>query len=282
MAEILAMSRSSLRRLLFRPRFWVSLLLALGCVLIVFFKVPPYLAERGYQVQAAEPFLILLPSFFPQILLLISFLLLVGDIPFLYPGMEITAIRSSRRKWLAAQVFVAMGAAVLWLLFLLACTLLVFWGHINFQNQWGVFLKALARSPGAMESVGMGLADAPTTHLFEGTTPYVRFGWLFLFQLLLLWSIALWSLAFNLWTRRSYGCMITVSFWVLRRVVNELALTTQKDFTRLSPMSLMDINQKPLDTAWIVYIVLFFVLQICILGLLSAIRLQREDLSKAG
>lgn len=47
-------------------------------------------------------------------------------------------------------------------------------------------------------------------------------------------------------------------------------------------MSLMDINQKPLDTAWIVYIVLFFVLQICILGLLSAIRLQREDLSKAG
>lgn len=282
MAEIIAMSRSSLRRLLFRPRFWVSLLLALGCVLIVFFKVPPYLTEREYQVQAAEPFLILLPSFFPQILLLISFLLLVGDIPFLYPGMEITAIRSSRRKWLAAQVFAAMGAAVLWLLFLLACTLLVFWGHINFQNQWSVFLKALARSPGAIESVGIGLADAPTTYLFEGTTPYVRFGWLFLFQLLLLWSIALWSLAFNLWTRRSYGCMITVSFWVLRRIVKELALTTQKDYTRLSPMSLMDLNQKPLDPLWIVYIVLFFVLQICMLGILSAIRLQREDLSKAG
>ena len=136
MAEILAMSRSSLRRLLFRPRFWVSLLLALGCVLIVFFKVPPYLSERGYQLQAAEPFLILLPSFFPQILLLISFLLLVGDVPFLYPGMEITAIRSSRQKWLAAQILAAMAAAVLWLLFLLACTVLVFSGHISFQNEW--------------------------------------------------------------------------------------------------------------------------------------------------
>ena len=112
MAEILAMSRSSLRRLLFRPRFWVSLLLALGCVLIVFFKVPPYLSERGYQLQAAEPFLILFPSFFPQILLLISFLLLVGDVPFLYPGMEITAIRSSRQKWLAAQILALSDGAL--------------------------------------------------------------------------------------------------------------------------------------------------------------------------
>ena len=146
MAEILAMSRSSLRRLLFRPRFWVSLLLALGCVLIVFFKVPPYLSERGYQLQAAEPFLILLPSFFPQILLLISFLLLVGDVPFLYPGMEITVIRSSRQRWLAAQILAAMAAAVLWLLFLLTCTVLVFLGHISFPNEWSIFLKALARS----------------------------------------------------------------------------------------------------------------------------------------
>lgn len=282
MAEILAMSRSSLRRLLFRPRFWVSLLLALGCVLIVFFKAPPWLSERGYQIQASEPFLILLPSFFPQILLLISFLLLVGDVPFLYPGMEITAIRSSRQKWLAGQILAATAAAVLWLLFLLTCTVLVFSGHISFQNEWSVFLKALARSPGAMESVGMGLADAPTTHLFEGASPYARFGWMFLFQLLLFWTVTLWALAFNLWTRRSYGCMITVSFWVLRRIVEELALTTQKDFSRLSPLSLIDLNQKPLNNAWIVYIVLYFLVQICILGILSVVRLQREDLSKAG
>ena len=282
MAEILAMSRSSLRRLLFRPRFWVSLLLALGCVLIVFFKAPPWLSERGDQIQASEPFLILLPSFFPQILLLISFLLLVGDVPFLYPGMEITAIRSSRQKWLAGQILAAMAAAVLWLLFLLACTVLVFLGHISFQNEWSIFLKALARSPGAMESVGMGLADAPTTHLFEGTSPYARFGWMFLFQLLLLWSMVLWSLAFNLWTRRSYGCMITVSFWVLRRVVKELAMTTQKDYSFLSPMSLVDLNQKTLTQERTVYIVLFFLLQIFVLWILSALRIRREDLSKAG
>lgn len=76
--------------------------------------------------------------------------------------------------------------------------------------------------------------------------------------------------------------MITVSFWVLRRVVKELAMTTQKDYSFLSPMSLVDLNQKTLTQERIIYIALFFLLQIAVLWILSAMRIKREDLSKAG
>ena len=281
MAEIFAMSRASLRRLLLRPRFFVSLVLALGCVLIAYTQSLPYLSARGYQLQAVEPFLLLAPSRSPQILLLISFLLLVGDIPFLYPGLEVTAIRSSKSKWLAAQILAALGAAVLWLLLVLFFTLLIFVGHLSLKNEWSLLVKGLARSQiNATESIGMWTVDTPGVELIAKSTPYVRFAEELLFQLLLFCSVSLWALAFNLWTRRSYGCMLTVAFWVLRLGVFELELRFQRDMTVISPFSLMDLSKGRLTLARAAYVVLFFLVQICVLWLLSSLRLRRADLAK--
>ena len=279
MAEILAMSCGSLRRLILRPRFFVSLVLAFGCVWLTYSDVPPYLAARGYQLQAAEPFLLLLPSVSTQILLLISFLLLVGDVPFLYPGLETTAMRSSKRKWLAAQLLAALGAALLWLLLVLVFTLLPFGKHLSLKNEWSVLLKSVARTGVDPMSLGMRLIDGPGSALFARSTPYLRLAEAFLLQALLLWSLTLWSLAFNLWTRRSYGCMLTVGFWVLRLNVTELELRYQRDMTVISPFDLVDLCKQRLTLARAGFIVLFFLLQICVLWLLSALRLRRTDLT---
>ncbi len=280
MTEIFSMSRASLRRLLLRPRCFVSLVLALGCVLIAFTQALPYLAERGYQLQAVEPFLLLTPSRSPQIIFLISFLLLAGDVPFLYPGLETTAIRSSKSRWLAAQVLAALGAALLWLLLVFLFTLPVFAGRLTFKNEWSLFLKGATRSGFMMESFGMYLVDGTGTQLFADSTPYVRFAEELLVQLLLFGSVTLWSLAFNLWTRRSYGCMLTVGFWVLRLAVSELELRFQRDMTVISPFSLVDLSHMPLTLSRGVYIAAFFLAQICVLWLLSALRLRRTDLAK--
>lgn len=280
MTEIFAMSRASLRRLLLRPRFFVSLVLALGCVLIAFTQSLPYLAERGYELQAVEPFLLLTSSRSPQMLLLISFLLLAGDVPFLYPGLETTAIRSSKSSWLAAQVLAALEAALLWLLLVFLFTLPVFAGRLSFKNEWSLFLKGATRSGGMMESYGMYLIDKPGSQLFANSTPYVRFAEELLFQLLLFGAVTLWSLAFNLWTRRSYGCMLVVAFWVLRLAVSELELRFQRDMTVISPFSLVDLSHMPLTLSRAVYIAAFFLAQISVLWLLSALRLHRTDLAK--
>ncbi|MBQ3704652.1 MAG: hypothetical protein II885_18215 [Oscillospiraceae bacterium] len=278
MAEIFVMSRGSLRRLLIRPRFWVSLLLALGCVLIVFSQIPAYLSAHEYKIQIVEPFMILLPGRFPQIIFLISFLLLVGDIPFLFAGLETTVIRSSRKKWFAAQILSALGAAVLWLLFVLFCTILLFGRQISIHNQWSAFLKAVARVPNAAYNVKMGLLN-PTVNLFMEATPYRRFVWTFLFQLFLFWTISLWSLMFNVWTRRSYGCILTVGFWVIRRVVADLEFYLKLDLSLISPLSLVDFCEHRLTAARAIYILLFFVVQICVLWSLSALKLRQMDLS---
>lgn len=282
MAEILAMSRGSLRRLLLRPRFFVSLLLALGYVLVAFFRVPAYLAEHGYQIQAVEPFLLLIPSFGNQIFFLISFLLLVGDVPFLYPGLEATALRSTRRKWLAAQLLAALGAALLWLLLVAGLTLPVFVKHLSLKNEWSFFMKGIARSPNAWLTPGLELIGDVSVELLAHSTPYARFAETLLFHALLFSSLTLWSLAFNLWTRRSYGCFLTVGFWVLRRSVYELELVFQRDMTVISPFSLVDLGEVRLTLARAAYIVLFFLAQIVVLWLVSAVRLRRTDLARPG
>ena len=283
MAEILALSRSSLRKLLIRPRFWVSLLTALGCVWIAYFKAPAYLIQHGYRIQAAEPFLLLNSGRTIQMILLISFLLLVGDVPFLYPGLELTALRSSRRKWLAGQVLAALGAAALWLLFVLACTVLVFFRCVSFRNQWSLFLKVLARSSSwqAAYSAGMWLVS-PRAELIVGASPYGSLGWMLLFQFLLFSAMTLWSLTLNLWTKRSYGCMLTVGFCVFRRFVLNARMLLKKDLSPFSPMSLVNLCEHRLTPERTVYIVFFFLMQICVLWVLSAGKLKRTDLSKSG
>ena len=92
--------------------------------------------------------------------------------------------------------------------------------------------------------------------------------------------MTLWSLAFNLWTRRSYGCMLTVAFWTLDRAVFELELRFQRDMTVISPFSLVDLSHMPLTLSRAVYIAAFFLAQISVLWLLSALRLRRTDLAK--
>ena len=73
---------------------------------------------------------------------------------------------------------------------------------------------------------------------------------------------------------------VTVAFWVLDRAVFELELRFQRDMTVISPFGLMDLSHMPLTLARGVYIVLFFLVQVCVLWLLSNLRLRRTDLAK--
>ena len=50
--------------------------------------------------------------------------------------------------------------------------------------------------------------------------------------------------------------------------------------TVISPFSLVDLSQRRLTLARGVYIAAFFLAQICVLWLLSALRLRRTDLAK--
>lgn len=283
MAELFALTKISLRRLLSRARFFVALALSAACVLLCYQKLPSFLARQGMTLQAFEPFIMLFCAHWPQLFLLLSFLLLAGDIPFYHDGMEYVVSRSGRQRWLLAQSCAALVLILIWLAWILVCTLFVFRGLVRLSGDWSTFLKLLARNnlnTAQLVQMGFDFQISPATNMVSAAGPWGMLGLTMLFQLLLFGSIGFWCMALNLWTRRSYGCALTVAFWVFRFAL-DLQGAELYALTRFSPLSLTDYHTAPLTPARIAYVALFFLLQIVLLGYSSARQIRRADLTKA-
>lgn len=280
MAELGALIKISLRRLLGRARFFVAFLLSAICVLICYYKLPLFLDEHGMTIHAVEPFVMLFSAHWPQLFLLLSFLLLVGDVPFYHEGMEFVVSRSGKQKWLLAQGCSVLILTLIWLLWILACTLAVFGRFLSFSSEWSVFFKLLARNnlnAVRLMEIGFEFGVHPSANIIGAAGPYGMLGLTFLFQLLLFASLGVWCMALNMWTKRSYGCALTVAFWVFRFGLDlEPGLYM---LTRFSPFSLTDYHIAPLTSARIIYVILFFLLQIVLLLILSLRRIRQIDLT---
>lgn len=279
MAELLVLTKLTLRRQIVRARFFVALLLSAACVVLCFRKVPLVLAEQGMRIHGAEPFLMLFSGHFPQLFLLLSFLLLAGDVPFCHDGMEFVVTRSGRRKWLLAQGCAVLTLTLLWMAWTLLCSLAVFRGLLDFSGKWSTFTKLIARNLGQLriESFGFELGVHPSANMIGTAGPYGMLGLSFLLELLLFGAIGVWCMALNLWTRRSYGCALTVSFWLFRFGLE--IIPGLYPLNRFSPLSLADVHTAPLTGARITWVLGFFLLQIVPLLLLSLRRVRQIDLT---
>lgn len=280
MAELLVLTKLSLRRQLVRTRFFVALLVTAACVVLCFHKVPLFLTEQGMRIQAAEPFLMLFSDCFPQLFLLLSFLLLAGDVPFCHDGMEYVVTRSGKRKWLLAQLCALLGMTLIWLLWTLLCSIVVFRGFVDFSGKWSTFTKLIARNLGQLriDTFGFELGVHPSANMIGTAGPYGMLALSFLLELLLFADVGAWCMALNLWTRRSYGCALTVSFWLLRFGL-QLNLSLYS-LNRFSPLSLADVHTAPMTGARIAWVLGFFLAQIVPLLVLSLRRVRMIDLTK--
>ena len=280
MAEFFALTGISLRRLLFRARFFVALGLTAACVLYCYSQVPPFLAEQGMQIQAAEPFLMFFSSRITQLFLLLSFLLLAGDAPFCHDGMEYVVTRSGKRRWLLAQCVSMLVLTLIWLIWILLCTLAVFRRCLDFSGQWSLFTKLVGRNMGQfrLDSFGFQWQVHPSANLLSAAGPYGMLALDLLLDLLLFGSVGIWCAALNLWTRRSYGCAFTVVLWVLRFGLD--LMPGLYALERFSPLSLIDLHAAPMTAARIAWILCFFLGQMLPLLVLCLRRIRRIDLTK--
>lgn len=282
MDEIRVMTGISLRRLLGRVRFLVGLLLVPICVWMCYAKVPPLLAEKGMSLQAAEPFILLFCPHWTQLFLLLSLLLLLGDVPYLHEGMETVAVRTSKGKWLLSQTFASLGLIALWMVWIQICTLAVFRGYLHFENRWSTLTKLLARTlnQGSPTKVGFELGVYPNVTLITGQTPYGMLWKTALLNFVLFAMLVIWSMMLNLLTKRSYGSLLVVALWAFRFGIQRMA--PLYDLAIISPMSLTELRSDSLTTARMAYILLFYALHIVLLWILSRKRMKRLDMTKLG
>ena len=283
MAELLTMTRICLRRLIGRARFFTAFALTAVCVLLCFRKLPLYLDGHRMELQVAEPFIMFFSSLETQLFLLLTFLLLAGDLPLRQNGMEYVVTRSTRRRWLLAQSCAVPLLTLLWLCWIFLCTLVVFRGYLNCSGQYSRFLKLLARNnlnSVRLSELGFEMGVYPSTNLLGTNGPWIRLGLTVLLELLLFGSVGLWCMGLNLWTKRSYGCALTVLFWVFRFSLDlEPSLYP---LSRFSPLSLTDLHTAELTPERLGWILLFFLAQICPLLFLSFRQIRRTDLTKIG
>lgn len=279
MGELFALIRSSLRRLFGKPRFYVALIITACSLAFIFRNVPGFLQENALHIQVFEPFILTTSNRLSQLLLVLSFLLLLGDVPFFHEGMEIVFLRTNKHRWLAAQILTVGAITLLWLIYIALFLTLFFVPRISFANEWSVYLKTAARLWYGSNVVGLSGVGAAMRLLLSGS-PYVLFAVCLLYGFLLFFFCGMWAVMLNLLSKRSYGSVLVVTFCALRFALYNLFSVPALEM--VSPMNLLDMNSRGLTLANFIYTILFFVVQSLILWLLANRALHRRDIMHLG
>lgn len=279
MGELFALTRSSLRRLFGKPRFYVALAITVCSLIFIFRDVPGFLQENTLQIQVFEPFVLTISNRLSQLLLVLSFLLLLGDAPFFHEGMEIVFVRTNKRRWLAAQILTVGAVTLFWMLFIALFLMLFFVPRISFENEWSVYLKTAARLWYGSNVVGLSGVGAAMQLMLSGS-PYTLFAVCLLYSFLLFLYCGMWAVMLNLLTKRSYGSVLVVTFCALRFALYNLFSIPALEM--VSPLNLLDMNSRSLTSANFIYTVLFFLVQSLVLWLLANRTLHKRDITHLG
>ena len=275
MGELFALVRNSIRRLFGRPRFYVALMVTACSLILIFRDAPGFLRENALCIQVFEPFIMTISNRLPQLLLVLSFLLLLGDAPFFHEGIEIVFVRTNKRRWLAAQMLTVGAVTLLWLIFIVLFLMLFFVPRISFANEWSVYTKTAARLWYGSNVVGLSGVDVAMQLLLSGS-PYVLFAVSLFYCFLLFFYCGMWAIVLNLLTKRSYGSVLVVSFCALRFALYNLFFVPALEM--ISPMNLIDLNSRSLTLQNFIYTVLFFTLQSLLLWFLANRALRKRDI----
>ncbi|MDO5411248.1 MAG: hypothetical protein Q4F21_12500 [Lachnospiraceae bacterium] len=276
MADIKRMVLINLRRQIGNSRFYLALLLLLSSMVFSVGNLSEFLSEYNMHVQAGELFIFITSDRMVQFLMVFSFLLLVGDAPFLQEGMDILLMRMSKKRWLSAQILFMFCMITIWLVVLQLCLLLLTAGNISWQNEWSDYITLLGRL--AANSVNMETDIIISMTPLKQGSPYIVFGVAFLYSLLLYTYLGLWGLILNLLTGRSYTSLIIAVFVSFRFALFNLAYIPGAEM--FSPMNLVDLNVQSINPQMMIYTILFFTIQIMILIWASGKILKKRDICK--
>lgn len=167
MRQVMAVVRYNFRGFHRNPRVILSFLL--GLILSYLLSDRVIQAAEGYRtaMQAAEPFIWTFGDTTAVLLASLLLLLLFSDLPKLNAATPYYLVRITRRRWLAGQ-FLYVGAATgLYVLWILASTMLLCIRYTFVGNQWSETAALLGYS-----SLGESLQVPATVKAMESISPY--------------------------------------------------------------------------------------------------------------
>lgn len=193
MREAFAIARYNFRLWRRNPRILITFALTFILCFLLSDKVVRFAEDHNTTMQLVEAFIW---SFGDSNSILLSSVLLVmlfADMPFLSSGTPFYLVRTSRRVWITGQVLYTIGATAVYLLFILASTMLLCMRQSFPANMWSPTAAILGYT-----NAGERLAIPALVKTLEMSWPYPAMATIFLLMLGYTLVMVLLMLACNL------------------------------------------------------------------------------------
>ena len=204
--QILLLTAVNFRRWRRSPQIWLAFGLGFVACFLLTNKTVLFAQTHGTVMQIFEPFIWTFGDAKSILLISLCLLLLFADMPQLGAEVPLMLIRTTRRRWMTAQILYLALATVIFTAFLLvsSCILCAQYGYP--ANIWSETAAILSYSP-----LGQKIAIPAFIKVLELTYPYPCTAHIFL--LMLGYSMTLAGLMFlgNL-LRARLGMMLGIAF----------------------------------------------------------------------
>ncbi len=165
--QILLLTAVNFRRWRRSPRIRLAFGLGFVACFLLTNKTVEFAQEQQTVMQMFEPFIWTFGDAKSILLISLCLLLLFADMPQLGAEVPLMLIRTTRRRWMAAQILYLLLATLLFTAFLLAasCILCAQYGYP--ANKWSETAAILSYSP-----IGQSIAVPTFVKVLELTYPY--------------------------------------------------------------------------------------------------------------
>lgn len=266
MRSIVHFVEYNLRRLFSSPRPYITLLIIFAVMQIGLGGAKTYLTENNQTFQAVELYVFAHNSSVFQLTFILGLLLFLGDAPFLKEGMSFRLIRTNRIRWLVGQIISCIVIVVIYLLMIELLLLILFSGHITFQNEWSEPVILSAQLGNGL-AINIEVAMLFSVNIIQTGPPYAMFGLTFVYSLLLYIFFSVLIICCNLRFRTGIGCLAVVLFWCEKLMLNYVLDSNL--LWHLSPCNLACWGEQILTVASILYTIMFFLVTCSCLGVLA-------------
>ncbi len=248
-------------------------------VMSLFYEFFQYLQQNRESVQYTELWIFSMATPIIQTVMLISFLVLICDLPYMDRGFELYIMRTTKRKWLIGQygalLILVLLFTGLWMLFLCPA------GNGCFSDTWSSVFRNAANMP-VKDTIGFAWDFRIISSWLYVNTPYTVFFQTLLLQLLKYFFVGLLILTGNILNRRNQSIAVIFLFWLLDYSISEMERTEALFY--ISPFTLTKLDCLNLgfeyDCPDYAYSVLFMLAVIMALMMLMAWKVNRIDFQK--
>lgn len=126
-----------------------------------------YLSIHKTNLTVLEPYILIVNGYYPLQFIMIGFILLISDAPFLEAGIGNYLIRSKRSRWFLGQIAYILFLSVIYNIFLLLITTLPFIPYLRLSTNWSPLIQNFKE----MRSLLLSLRDAGKLILLASHNP---------------------------------------------------------------------------------------------------------------